>query len=138
MKKEKKTKKGGVLILALIFIILPELFNLIEMLDDGPDAGFIVPVIALVIIIAVVILTKALTKKSKAERQQPAQTSQAVSLPMVKRDREEAIHCTCRHGREKYIYQAQQFYKTGIIDREEYRVLRERYEKLELPEGIVD
>ena len=47
---------------------------------------------------------------------------------------EEAITCAHHTGKEKYLEQVEGFYRNGLIDRAEYRVLREKYEKLDLPE----
>ena len=47
---------------------------------------------------------------------------------------EEAIHCAHLTGRAKYMEQLDSFLKTGLIDREEYRVLKERYMSLDIPD----
>ena len=47
---------------------------------------------------------------------------------------EEAIHCAHLTGRAKYMEQLDSFLKTGLIDREEYRVLKERYMRLDIPD----
>ena len=44
------------------------------------------------------------------------------------------MHCAHSRGREKYLEQIEGFLANGIIDKAEYKVLRERYEKLELPD----
>ena len=50
-----------------------------------------------------------------------------------KRDPDEAIHCDHRSGREKYLEQIDNYLKTGLIDRNEYKVLRDRYMKIDIP-----
>jgi len=47
---------------------------------------------------------------------------------------EEAIHCAHLTGRAKYMEQLDSFLRTGLIDREEYRVLKERYMRLDIPD----
>ena len=47
---------------------------------------------------------------------------------------EEAIHCAHLTGRAKYLEQLDSFLSTGLIDREEYRVLKERYMRLDIPD----
>ena len=47
---------------------------------------------------------------------------------------EEAIHCAHLTGRAKYMEQLDSFLRTGLIDREEYRVLKERYMSLDIPD----
>ena len=51
-----------------------------------------------------------------------------------KLEADEAIHCAHLRGREKYLEQIDNYLKTGLIDRSEYRVLKERYMKLDIPE----
>ena len=47
---------------------------------------------------------------------------------------EEAIHCAHLTGRAKYLEQLDSFLRTGLIDREEYRVLKNRYMSLDIPD----
>ena len=47
---------------------------------------------------------------------------------------EEAIHCAHLTGRAKYMEQLDSFLRTGLIDREEYRVLKNRYMSLDIPD----
>lgn len=47
-----------------------------------------------------------------------------------------AIRCTCSKGKQRYLDQAAMFYKNGFIDRAEYNLMCERYNKLDLPEGL--
>jgi len=49
---------------------------------------------------------------------------------------EEAVKCTHPRGRDKYIHQLDNFLANGIIDKSEYRVLKERYDKLNIPENM--
>ena len=49
---------------------------------------------------------------------------------------EEAIHCAHSRGKQKYLEQIESFLANGIIDKEEYRLLKERYEKLDLPDDF--
>ena len=51
-----------------------------------------------------------------------------------KDEAEEAIRCAHSTGKEKYLEQIEGFYKNGLIEREEYKILRAKYEKLDLPE----
>ena len=47
---------------------------------------------------------------------------------------EEAIHCAHLTGRAKYLEQIDNYLKTGLIDKDEYRVLKNRYMNLDIPE----
>ena len=47
---------------------------------------------------------------------------------------EEAITCQHLTGKEKYIQQLDSYLKAGLIDKAEYKIMKERYSKLEIPE----
>ena len=50
------------------------------------------------------------------------------------KEQEEAIHCEHKTGSEKYLEQIDGYLRTGLIDRAEYRVLKERYQNLNIPD----
>ena len=45
---------------------------------------------------------------------------------------EEAVHCAHSRGREKYLEQIEGFLANGIIDKAEYRLMKERYSRLNI------
>ena len=47
---------------------------------------------------------------------------------------EEAIHCAHLTGRAKYLEQIENYLRTGLIDREEYKVLKARYMSIDIPD----
>lgn len=47
---------------------------------------------------------------------------------------DEAIHCAHLTGKEKYLEQIENYLKTGLIDRSEYKVLYDRYVNLNIPD----
>ena len=47
---------------------------------------------------------------------------------------EEVITCAHHTGKEKYIEQLESYLKAGLIDKAEYKVLKDRYNKLDIPE----
>ena len=49
---------------------------------------------------------------------------------------EEAVKCAHPRGKEKYIAQLDNFLANGLIDKAEYRVLKERYEKTQVPDNM--
>lgn len=49
---------------------------------------------------------------------------------------ERAIKCTHPIGKEKYFDQLDNYLANGLIDKNEYRVLKERYDKLNIPENM--
>ncbi len=75
--------------------------------------------------------------RSAPQRHQDAQPAVS-TLPRIPLHRnnpsEDAIHCEHKTGREKYLDQINGFLKNGLIDRAEFNVLRERYEKLNIPD----
>ena len=49
-----------------------------------------------------------------------------------KPEEDEALHCEHLTGKQKYLEQIDGYLKTGLIDRNEYRVLKERYQALDI------
>lgn len=48
----------------------------------------------------------------------------------------QAVKCTHSTGREKYIQQLDEYLANGLIDKNEYRMMKERYEKLDIPDNM--
>lgn len=79
----------------------------------------------------------AASSRPAANRKSPAGVKPHPSIRLHAPDQpeaEEAIHCAHLTGRAKYMEQLDSFLKTGLIDREEYRVLKERYMSLDIPD----
>ena len=79
----------------------------------------------------------AASARPAATRKSPAGVKPHPSIRLHAPDQpeaEEAIHCAHLTGRAKYMEQLDSFLKTGLIDREEYRVLKERYMSLDIPD----
>ena len=76
----------------------------------------------------------------EAARPAPARSAAAKPRPAIRLhapdqpEAEEAIHCAHLTGRAKYLEQLDSFLRTGLIDREEYRVLKNRYMSLDIPD----
>ena len=49
---------------------------------------------------------------------------------------EETVKCSHPRGKEKYLRQLDNFLASGLIDKNEYRILKARYEKLNIPENM--
>ena len=49
---------------------------------------------------------------------------------------EEAVKCAHLRGKEKYIQQLDNFLASGLIDKAEYRVLKARYDKLNITDNM--
>ncbi|MBQ9662506.1 MAG: hypothetical protein IJV40_05080 [Oscillospiraceae bacterium] len=54
--------------------------------------------------------------------------------PVKKAPEEEPLTCEHVRGREKYLEQIDGYLRTGLIDRDEYKVLKERYMRIDIPE----
>ena len=72
------------------------------------------------------------------ELNRPFPTPKAGKQPSVilrhSDEAEEAITCQHLTGKEKYIQQLDSYLKAGLIDKAEYKIMKERYSRLEIPE----
>lgn len=128
------------------FAAIPGLIFLVIMLVmsnvDEPEIAL--ASIAVVIVIAVIVSTVSAAKKSAAGKTalqtRPAQTRMPAfeKTPVAARrsahrdEAEEAVHCAHSRGKEKYLEQLDGFLANGIIDKAEYKLMKERYSKLEI------
>ena len=128
------------------FAAIPGLIFLVIMLVmsnvDEPEIAL--ASIAVVVVIAVIVSTISAAKKSAAGKTapqtRPAQTrmppfekTPAAARRSAHRDEaEEAVHCAHSRGKEKYLEQLDGFLANGIIDKAEYRLMKERYSRLEI------
>ena len=115
---------------------------------DGGEGVFIaVAVILFAAVIALVIgaVKKAGQKtgqkpgpnKAANTRLRPDHAERPTGKPalLTHRDEaEEAVSCHHATGKEKYIQQLDSYLKAGLIDKAEYKLMKERYSKLEIPE----
>ena len=102
------------------------------------------PFLVIAVIAAVVCIVNAAAKKkpdaAAADRAGAAKRMSAHEMNSransVHGGESAAIRCTCSKGKQRYLDQAAMFYKNGFIDRAEYNLMCERYNKLDLPEGL--
>ena len=153
------TKKGGVPMnsgknkqplgkgSAIITWVIVAAIMVFAMANDG-DA--IIPAAStMVILSAILLVVSASTKKAAAKKggkQQTVELNRPFPTPQTAKQpaalfrhsdeaaAEEAISCQHLTGKEKYIQQLDSYLKAGLIDRAEYRLMKERYQKLEIPE----
>ena len=84
--------------------------------------------------------TQQAARTRETARQAPARPAAVKHHPTIRLhapdqpEAEEAIHCAHLTGRAKYLEQLDSFLRTGLIDREEYRVLKNRYMSLDIPD----
>ena len=133
---------------AIVVLAAVALFNAAE------EPEIFVPVFAGLLVFAAVFITVSSVKKAaqnrtatpaapvkKVELHRPFPTPEKAVLHRRPAnvlhhadEAEEAIRCSHVRGKQKYIQQLDSYLKNGIIDKAEYKVLRERYEKLDIPD----
>ena len=128
--RKKSDPKAAIIV--LILVIAVAMFGAVE------DGNFIVPVIVLGVGVLVACLGAVSNKKKTEDKTLKRMSEHEVRTSAFSShdESEEALHCTCAHGKQRYLDQAAMFYKNGLIDKDEYKAMCERYNKLELPEGM--
>ena len=149
MNNRKQNSNGSIVVWGVILAVI-----FAYTAATGTDPDLMLPVLVAVAAVVMVVAVISMVSKMKAggAGQKPDAAKQSVSLhrpfpqPTAMKNRrpaailqhkdeaEEAISCGHRSGKEKYLEQVEGFYKNGLIDREEYKILRAKYEKLEIPE----
>ena len=146
MNNKKQSKGSGIVTFVILAGVL--LFNLLSARSRQEDMSVVAisTMVVAFITFVVVALSKAKAGKSSEKKQttvplhrpfpQPTavKTRQPTRVLRHKDEAEEAVSCTHHTGKEKYLEQVEGFYKNGLIDREEYKILREKYEKMDIPE----
>lgn len=116
------------------------------MLNAVDDAEAAVAIVVLLVIIGAVAATVAAVRKTVSGRgaAAPARSGQTRmpqfektpaarrAQPVRRTEAEEAVHCAHSRGKEKYLEQLDGFLANGIIDKAEYKLLKERYSRLEI------
>ncbi|MBR1567231.1 MAG: hypothetical protein IJ649_10780 [Oscillospiraceae bacterium] len=142
MSRKPMDKKSLLIMIAIIAVIM------IYAVAEDPDA--IIPAVGTMVIVTSIVVAVIASNKTKAGKTGKTKTEVELHRPFpqptaVKTKQpprafrhadevEEAITCAHHTGREKYLEQVEGFYKNGLIDRAEYKALREKYEKMDIPE----
>ena len=133
----KKKGKGYLAPAVILFALLSVIGEIGEM--ERPEALIVVLVgaVILVVILATVSAVKKHGGKTEtaARRSAPARSAArpaARSTPRGAERAEEAVHCHHSTGKQKYLEQLDSFLANGIIDKAEYRLMKERYSKLDI------
>ena len=144
-------KKGGKGTSIAVWIIIAATLFYSFFSSEGYDAEdflpiVIVAVITMAVVLNIVVFKKLKTGKNTAKKPSSVELNRPFPQPTAlktkqpphalhhKDEAEEALTCAHRTGREKYLEQAESFYRNGLIDRAEYKTLREKYEKMDIPE----
>lgn len=136
MKKDRKKDKQSPLgIIAAIVIIF-----LVEAADSAE--GLAALIVIAVIAGAAVLLVRKLRPKAAAaaareSAEQPHSEGRHISfVPEIHLHSDGSECVNTLRGREKYYAQLDSFLKNGIIDRDEYRFMRERYARMDIPDDL--
>lgn len=132
-KKKKETSPWTGIVIVLAALIMGA--------ADGSIALLLIAIIA-----AIVVIVSAAAKKQTGAAnvwKSPADAKTRMDAHEMKTaaysakdESRQPLHCTCSRGKQRYLDQAAMFYKNGLIDRSEYNVMCEKYNKLNIPEDI--
>ena len=118
---------------ALILVILAVLFNVAADADSLSNGTFFLVVVILALVTAAVVIVKKLLGAKSGERSTTAtgkaaapQRETALHFDFSK-ERSEGKYASYDHDTAHRLEQLDSFLKNGIIDKKEYRLLKERY-----------
>ncbi len=145
MENKNNKQPPGKGIMAFTWILIAVITAVIAA-NDG-DTSILSVAIVIVTVVLVILIDRAKTarrtkKTANASRptvelHRPYPQPKAKQTAAILRHRDEAEEAvTCAHvtGKEKYIQQLDSYLKAGLIDKNEYRIMKERYEQLDLPD----
>ena len=131
-RKNKKYNPLGV-IAAIVIVFLAEF-------ADSADGIAALIFIAVIVGIAVLLVKKLKPKAAATAREsteQPRSEGRHISfVPEIHLHSDGSECVNTLRGREKYYAQLDSFLKNGIIDRNEYKFMRERYAKMDIPDDL--
>lgn len=118
---------------ALILVVLAVLFNVAADADSLSNGTFFLVVVMLALVTAAVVIVKKLLGAKSGERSTTAtgkaaapQRETALHFDLSK-ERSEGKYALYDHDTAHRLEQLDSFLKNGIIDKKEYRLLKERY-----------
>ena len=133
-KDRKKNKYNPLGVIAAIVIVF-----LAEFADSAEGVGILI-FIAVIVGIAVLLVKKLKPKAAATAREsteQPRSEGRHISfVPEIHLHSDGSECVNTLRGREKYYAQLDSFLKNGIIDRDEYKFMRERYAKMDIPDDL--
>ena len=135
MNKDRKKKKQNPLgvIAAIVIVFLAEFADS----ADGIAALIFIAVIAGVAVLLVKKLKPKAAATARESTEQPRSEGRHISfVPEIHLHSDGSECVNTLRGREKYYAQLDSFLKNGIIDRDEYKFMRERYAKMDIPDDL--
>lgn len=137
--RERKNNSSGLVGIAVIALLMI-LRGAVDAVMGSNILGLIIPIATIAVFGAVLGLLLGNKKKTGAKKGSVYHTERAreKAKNYFSRDdvAEQAVKCTHPRGREKYFAQLDGFLANGLIDKSEYRVLKERYEKMNIPDNM--
>ena len=131
-RKKKKQNPLGV-IAAIVIVFLAEFADS----ADGIAALIFIAVIAGVAVLLVKKLKPKAAATARESTEQPRSEGRHISfVPEIHLHSDGSECVNTLRGREKYYAQLDSFLKNGIIDRDEYKFMRERYAKMDIPDDL--
>lgn len=130
-KKKKQNPLGGIAAIVIVFLA--------EFADSADGIAALI-FIAVIVGIAVLLVKKLKPKAAATAREsteQPRSEGRHISfVPEIHLHSDGSECVNTLRGREKYYAQLDSFLKNGIIDRDEYNFMRERYAKMDIPDDL--
>ena len=134
-KDEKKGKDGKDAIGVIAAIVI-----LVLVKAAGSAEGLAVLIVVAAFVAAAVLLARRQKKAVGAAGERPEQAhSKGIHISFAPEEHLHSDGSLCVNtlrGREKYYAQLDGFLKNGLIDREEYKFMRERYAKMNIPDDF--
>ena len=131
----KKKGKGYLAPAVILFALLSVIGEIGEM--ERPEA--LIAVLVGAVILVVILATVNAVKKHSEKSGTPVRTAARPAARTAARPAsggaeraEEAVHCHHSTGKQKYLEQLDGFLANGIIDKAEYRLMKERYSRLNI------
>ena len=142
MENKNNKQPPGKGIMAFTWILIAVITAVIAA-NDG-DTSILSVAIVVVTVALVILIDRAKRAGKTAKTPNAAKTTVELHRPFPQpkakqsarhRDEaEEAVTCAHATGKEKYIQQLDSYLKAGLIDKNEYKIMKERYEELDLPD----
>ena len=145
MENKNNKQPPGKGIMAFTWILIAVITAVIAA-NDG-DTSILSVAIVIVTVVLVILIDRAKTArrtKKTANASRPTvelhrpypqpKEKQTTAIFRHRDEAEEAVTCAHATGKEKYIQQLDSYLKAGLIDKNEYKIMKERYEELDLPD----
>ena len=132
----KKDKKQGNLFSTIFGILLLIFFAFMRGLLSDEGKWIVVCLVIIVSLFSLIFKKGAAGKEKTTTRPAPVQRHAPRPAAHAHTESEEAVRCAHSRGKEKYLEQLDTFLANGIIDRAEYKLMHERYEKLDIPDDF--